>query len=248
MTTTSLTSAAWVELVAPVAEPTDVLVTLESTLPARLEIAGSAPGAGTTNGLTLTKERVPNLTVRLDAGEGLYGTALNTFSRVTTETSGVPTPDGVSETGWAEYVDTQYTEGSPFQIVADTKVSLPNNAGTIRDSQKPTDVASFYTGGLITGRNGDGLIITVEFKAKPTSVGSTYMEVSLDIGGAVGEIYPRPITFPKGNGEERPVNFSTAGFTLDTFEANGGALKVVGNGPFDIYGIRYVLTRSHKAR
>ena len=57
----------------------------------------------------------------------------------------------IDDTGWAEYVDTQYTSGSPFQITTDNKVTLPNNAGTIRDSQKPRDVSSFYTGGVIGG-------------------------------------------------------------------------------------------------
>ena len=74
-------------------------------------------------------------------------------------------------TGWGEYIDTTYTSGSPFQIVADTKVTLPNNAGTTRETEKPSDVTTFYdsANSKITGRAGDGLAFTIEFTCVPTT-------------------------------------------------------------------------------
>jgi hypothetical protein len=151
-------------------------------------------------------------------------------------------------TGWANYADTQYTSGSPFLLAADTDTVLPNNAGSVLDTQKPDDVTTFYDGSVITGRNGDGICITVDMEVIPTSAGTTLLEVWFDIGGAVGELYRRPISFPKGQGVVRHVNFTVTGYTLDTWEANGASVYVRANGTASIYGVRYVVTRTHKAR
>lgn len=150
--------------------------------------------------------------------------------------------------GWAQYTDTTYTSGSPFSVSADTDTNVPNDGGSVLDDQKPSDVASFYSGGLITGREGDGILITVDLKALPTNANTTTIEFWFDIGGSIGELYRRILTFPKGNGVERPVNFTVGGYTLDTWEANGATVKCRANGTVDLYDIRYVITRTHKAR
>lgn len=147
--------------------------------------------------------------------------------------------------GWGNYVDTAYTSGSPFALSTDADTALPNNKGSVLESHLPADVTTFYNGTTITGREGDNIIITVDFDCVPTAVGSTLLEVWFDIGGAVGELYRRPITFPKGQGEIRHVNFTTLGYTLDTWETNGATVYVRGNGTFDLYNIRYVISRSY---
>ena len=151
-------------------------------------------------------------------------------------------------TGWSAYVDTQYTEGSTFSIVSDTKVTLPNNASSKIESQMPSDFDKMYDESTLSiiGKNGDGLNITCEFFVIP-DVGATTLETSIDIGGAVGEIFPRLFTFPKGSGVTRPISFSISVYTLDTWQANGGQIKIISNGNCEIFGIRYVLTRTHKA-
>ena len=101
--------------------------------------------------------------------------------------------------------------------------------------------------GLITGRERDALGVTIDFKLTP-SVGATYVEVWLDIGGAIPPLYKRIVSFPKGSGVERPINFSTLAYTLDTWEANGAKVYVRSDGDVDIYDIRYVLHRLHKQR
>ena len=168
---------------------------------------------------------------------GLWSSIVTLFNSMFTEL--------YRATGWAQYADTQYTDVSPFSIVSNTDTVLPNNAGSVIDSQKPDDIATFYDGTVITGRNGDGLAITIDFNAVPTNVNTTYIEVWVDIGGAVGELYRRIISFPKGVGEIRPVNFTVVGYTLGTWETNGGTVYVRANGSADLYNIRYVLTRTH---
>lgn len=152
-------------------------------------------------------------------------------------------------TGWGDYVDSQYTSASPF-IVNTTKMTLPNNASTIRDSQKPEDVTTFYNSAntTITGRDGDGINIVIEFKARPNSANNTRLTISIDIGGAVGEIYKRDFVLTKGNGVEHFYLSSFNVYTLDTWATNGGTVKIVSTASTDIYDIRYIITRTHKAR
>lgn len=155
--------------------------------------------------------------------------------------------DGLPITGWGAYNDTQYTAESPFSLSADTDTPLPNNAGSVLEGQKPSDIDTFYDGTVITGRSGDGLLITLDFVATPTSVAATSIEVWIDIGGAFGELYRGIVGFPKGTGVDRPINATVGVYTLDTWEANGGTMYVRSDGPVDIHSVRYVLARTHKA-
>lgn len=153
-------------------------------------------------------------------------------------------------TGWADYVDGTYTSASPYVLAGSTKITLPNDAATVRDSQKPIDVTTFYdsTTSTITGRNGDGINIVIEFKARPNTSSVTRLTLAIDIGGAVGEIYIRDFVLAKGNNVEHYYLSSFNTYTLDTWETNGGAVKITSTDSVDIYDIRYVITRTHKAR
>lgn len=153
-----------------------------------------------------------------------------------------------TDSGWGDYVDTQYTSAVPFVVAADTDTLLPNNKGSTIETQKPSDVDTFYDGSKITGRDGDAMTVTVDCKLRPTNLATTVAEFWVDIGGGIGELYRRVITFPKGSGIERPVNFTVSVYTLATWEANGGTVYVRANGTMDIYNVRYVITRTHKAR
>ena len=150
--------------------------------------------------------------------------------------------------GWADYADNQYTSGSPFALSANTDTVLPNNAGVIRNSELPGDVSAFYSGGKIAGREGDALAITIDFKAVPTNPAATFLEVWFDIGGSVGELYRRIVTFPKGQDVERGVTMTTMVYTLDTWEANGADVYVRCNGTADLYDIRFVVARVHRGQ
>lgn len=102
----------------------------------------------------------------------------------------------------------------------------------------------------ITGRNGDGLNITVEFKVKPDGVAaSPRVKMTLDINGAVGEIYPNEQILSKGSGVEHYFLRSFNGYSLGTFLANGGKVTIEAIGEdLLIYDYRLVITRTHKAK
>ena len=150
--------------------------------------------------------------------------------------------------GWASYNDTQYTSGSPLVLAANTDTPLPNNAGSVVNSQLPSDITSFWDGSTITGRNGDNLDVQIYFKAEST-VANQWLDVWIDIGGGVGELYRQTFSFPKGSGVERGIMYSLASsYTLNTWEANGGTVYVRSNGIANIYDIVFNFDRSHKAR
>lgn len=167
-------------------------------------------------------------------------------------------------TGWMELQDGQYTEGSPLVLSADSDTVLTNNGAVIRNQELPIDIANdpnpdrrtFYDteNQLILGRAGDDIVISPSFYAKPTSASTTLLEVWFDITGGTGtptrlaNLYRRPISFPKGPNVERIVSFTQDGFTLDTFEENGGKIYVRANGPCDIYGFNLIIKRTHKGR
>lgn len=166
-------------------------------------------------------------------------------------TGGSPLPVAIAgyyisaETGWGVYNDTQYTSVSPLLLAADTDTPLPNNAGSVIETYKPTVLETFYSAGNIIGVTGMALAITVDFKVRPTSGAATYIEDWIDIGPPVGQLYRRISSFPKGTGEERNISHTEGVYTLDTWEANGGVVTIRSNGPCEIYDIRYVIILLH---
>lgn len=264
---------------------------------------------------------------------GFYGWRCATYTSGTVSSSLTVELDNqeqelVSDTGWADFADTEYTEGSPLAIAADTVTEFPINNGFVRDSQTPADVAdaggffvqSFIaydnlsgafqvgetitggtsgdtavissidaaaqrlylqslngdfqdnevlTGGTsgatanangarvpskITGRNGDGLNVLIDFSVKPTTAANTRVDVWMDITGGAGtpaalaNLYRRSTVLSKGQNVEHFVTVSVAGYTLDTWEANGAVVKVEADAAIALYATRVVLTRTHKAR
>lgn len=157
-------------------------------------------------------------------------------------------------TGWGQYNDTQYTVGSQFSVLANVDTLMPNNKGAVIESQKPSDIATFYDGSVITGRSGDDIIVSIDFYITPTNVATTECEVWVDITGGTGtpvefaNLQRRIFTFPKGTGVERKISFVNSGYTLGTWQANGAVVKFRTNGTATIYGAQYILKRTHKAK
>ena len=145
--------------------------------------------------------------------------------------------------GWGAYVHT----GATQVLAAGVKVTMDNNAGSVIETQKPSDIATFYDGSVITGREGDGVAIGVELTFTPSSGAASLITVAIDIGGAVGELYVQEYTILHGSGVAHKVAYVANAYQLDTWEANGGLVKVVADGPGDVTLVRYVIQRLHKA-
>lgn len=198
----------------------------------------------------LLKARVSDI-VKTNGNQAITGALLQSVLFDVIDTVGAESPN--ANTGWGMYQDTNHTSAAPFVLPLNTQALLPNNAGIKVESQLPLDVPNgFYNNATqrINGRNGDGLLVSIEFKARPTSnAADVRLKVTIDINGAIGEIYPIEQTLGKGLNEEHFILMTFGGYTLDTWEQYGGRVLVESvNSPIDIYDIRYVLTRTHKAR
>ena len=161
-----------------------------------------------------------------------------------------PVEFSTNVTGWGSYSDTLYTEGSPLTLSAGVKVDLTNNAGSSIESQLPTGITTLYNGSTITGFDGDGQLLTISFRVKQTSNQATRVTVVPDIGGAVGEIddFRRDQSFNRGINVEQGYLSSFGVYNGATWEANGATLKIESDEPCEIYNIRFLIHRIHKAK
>ena len=155
------------------------------------------------------------------------------------------------QSGWAVYQDTEYNSANPFFLTeAQGVVTLPNNAGIKIESQKPTFLTTFYDAltAKITGLNGMGLNVLVEYTCRtPSNATGIRITNTIDIGGTIGKLYPNDVNLVKGSGIDNYFLRSAAGYTLGTWESNGGIPQVQAFGAsVEIFDIRYVFTLTHK--
>lgn len=102
--------------------------------------------------------------------------------------------------------------------------------------------------GFITGRNNDNLDFMLYFKCLPTN-NSQYLDIWIDIGGGVGQLYRQTFSFPRGTGVERGILYSLpSAYTRGTWEANGGKIYLYSSHSLDIYAINGNFDTSYRAR
>jgi len=155
-------------------------------------------------------------------------------------------------TGWGDYTDTEYSSGSPQSITGGSYVTLQNNAGTKREQELPLDVSSFYdaTADSIVGNAGDGIMVTIEFDLRRASATSDYgIEVTIDIGEeGVTEILLYNRTYVLDGSIDSRITITTGAYTLDTWEANGGRVKINATVDIEVWGARIIIHRVHKGQ
>lgn len=147
-----------------------------------------------------------------------------------------------SEIGWASYVDTLHTSGSPQSITEGvTPVLLTNNAGTVISSQLPTGVTAFFdqaTTKITPVQENDFNSVDIMFKVK-NSVLNGFFTVYVDIP-TLGTRFEQTFVCPKTAGTEMGVNYSFHHYVSSQFAANGGLIYIVANsGNLQIYDKQY---------
>lgn len=157
----------------------------------------------------------------------------------------------VGPTGWASYVDGQYpTAGVPFALVADTDTVIPNDAlgSSTNETQLPDHIEKFYDGVTkrIPGRVNDGFFVTLDMFVVPTNASSTFFDTWIDVGSPVGQLYRKTVAFPKGQDQILHISDTVAVYSLETWQSNGGQIKMRSNGTCNVYGIRFVFHHLHK--
>jgi hypothetical protein len=193
-----------------------------------------------------TQNRIYQFSELVDSADAPWASLAVLLTWLRTNTGNFNTPNLF--TGWASYMDTQYAVGSPFTLLANADTDFPNNAGAIIDDQKPTDIASFYTNGKITGRVGDSIDFMNYFRCIPTN-NQQNLDIWLDLGGAFTDLYRQTFFFPKGSGVEHGVMYTIpAGFNGTTWAANGAKIRFRSTHNLSVYQINLNVERGHKAR
>ena len=151
-----------------------------------------------------------------------------------------------SASGWANYSDTAGAQA----LAANVPATYTVNAGSTYDLQKPDDVDTFWdsTNNKITGREGDAIVVKVQCDFTPDDATASTLDFTVDIGGAVGVVERQDFPISKGAGIVHHVSWTFLAYTLNTWEANGGTVSVVSDGPGNLTNKRIVIGRLHKAR
>ena len=155
-------------------------------------------------------------------------------------------------TGWAQYGDSQYTVGSPLVISQGTTETIDiDGLGSTVKSQLPNGVTDLYdvaTSKITPVKSGDGYSFSLGFQAASTSNNGD-ATISVNIGGAFGQIFKRVFRMPRGTGIYHDMYFTTQYYTLDTFLANGGTIEIEsGNGTTSIHSITLQIHRTYAAK
>ena len=156
-----------------------------------------------------------------------------------------------NETGWGNYQDTTFTAASPLILAANDTITLPLIPDLVDESQLPYDLQTFYDSAVdtvIVGMNGDSYSVTFEYTLAQNSISKTKFTWWIDIGGGIPNLYPTTFTANDGNNSIHPNNKSTTYYTLNTWEANGGKIKITTDNSIDLYDMRLVFHRLHKGR
>lgn len=146
--------------------------------------------------------------------------------------------------GWASYIHT----GGSQALAANTDAVLSNNAGTVLETQKPSDIAAFYNGSVITGRNGDGLGAHLQLTFTPDDGTASMLQIWVDIGGGFGKLFTGTFPITLGSGMAHMLSHNFFAYNGATWEANGGTVYVRSDGPGVITSKIFDFHRLHKAR
>lgn len=146
--------------------------------------------------------------------------------------------------GWETYTDTD-TEGSPQVLVAsqDNIITI-DTVGIISQAPNGHRLWNTSTNKIVPFASGDSYTFRLNFKAKIANV-SGYFTMKLDIGGSQGVILERASTFPKGANTEQAFSSTNMVFSLDTFLANGGIIKINPSHTMDIYSKTLFIERTY---
>lgn len=176
-------------------------------------------------------------------------TANNSITTTFTDSSTVTSDNPKLLLGWASYQDTIYTAGSPLTLSDGIRTTLQNNSGTVINSSIPTGVVKFYDNGsnkILPVSVGDGLHISIRFMAVPSAV-NTYITFGVDIGGS-SDIFQKTEVLPRGAGAANPVSIDVQGYSLSTFLANGGLVKLTAiGGNVQVYNVEFQIHRTSVA-
>lgn len=154
--------------------------------------------------------------------------------------------------GWGQWQDTDTTVGTPSQnLTAAARTQWTNDGGTMSTTKNPSDLTlplwNTTTNLHQPISENDIYHIRVNFFAENYAGPTPYMDVELDIGGAIGVIYADSRALRKG-GAAQALSFTFPVFSGATYLANGGKVYLTyqGTGTCDIYKSSILIVRESK--
>jgi hypothetical protein len=147
--------------------------------------------------------------------------------------------------GWARYVDTQYTQASPFSLTDGVQVILPNNGGSTTKSRISSDFYDSSTKKIVGLKLNEVQIISIEFKAEAPNANQTYLDLAITNGGGNIQNLEKAIGFVRGNATTEIFHNMFQYYIDQEFIDNGATIKIktVG-GSGTIWDIEYFIQRS----
>lgn len=154
--------------------------------------------------------------------------------------------------GWAQYGDSNYTEASPLTISlgATEIIGVDGLSNTVK-TQLPIGVTDLYdvsTSRITPASVGDYYSLSLQFNGKNSSNNGD-ATIFIDIGGAFTRLFPSTFRFNRGAGTAHEYYFTFNFYSLNTFLANGGLIKIEsGTGNTEIYDIIIQIQKTHQGR
>ena len=156
-------------------------------------------------------------------------------------------------TGWASYIDGEYTEASPFSLLAAGGAqTLPNDASDTRTllSQLPFDhrERGLYhpESQRLQGFNGDGLIVTISFRIqRQAGTGIFNTTVELEPNGGIDPEYRQD--FQNAGAAAVRLSYVTGICTCPIWANNGAEVRITCDSDVNIYDIQFLIHRVHRA-
>lgn len=149
-------------------------------------------------------------------------------------------------TGWESISDTIST----YSLSGSDTVKIEIDRVFVRNDQLPLGVDSLWDANAykIIGRYGDAYMVSLDFVATQNSPSATEFKWWIDIGGGLAPLYTTTYDQNKGNGVAKEYNKSTAVYTYDTWEANGGEIYFTADAAITFSYLRVNVFRIHKGR
>lgn len=152
-------------------------------------------------------------------------------------------------TGWIEYSDNVYNTTNRLTI-GTTTVNFSMTDYSVRSQEAPITISpdQWFNGThLLADKAGNSYLYRWRYKAEP-QFGNTYCQAFYNIGGAVGQLPMRTITFPKGQNVEQIGTFTNIEYTLDTWYQNGAYIQMECSNDVEFWDIELTVERLHVGR
>ena len=190
---------------------------------------------------------IQNLLTTDDLNEGLVKINANN-TEYSTDISALD--DLKYNTGWAWFVDNQYTLASPLAIASGATAVLTNNSNTVDSTQwKPARTLPFnyLTNKLESFALGAKFNVEIRFKAKSSDVNGKF-NIFLDIGTIAVPLVANQKTeiFAFGSNAEQFFTMELNYFAGSNLMANDGIIYIESTlGITSIYDIDFLFTLDH---